>query len=67
MPWIVLDRQLTTIQHEDAGYVPIPMALGIFVEGREHDGEDGLNVVTDKVAKVLVVPEVESALSNLTY
>ncbi len=47
------------------GFVPIPMAFRIFVQRGKHDGENNLDIVADEVAEILVVPEVESTLSNL--
>ena len=41
------------------------MTLGILIQRGKHNGEDGLDVVTDKVAEVLVVPEVQGTLSDL--
>lgn len=45
--------------------LPIPMAFRVLVERCEHDREDDFNIVADKVAKVFVVPEIESTLCNL--
>ena len=45
--------------------VPIPMAFGVLVEWREHDGQDDIDVVANEVAEVLVVPEVEGAFRHL--
>ena len=44
---------------------PIPVTFRIFVKWGEHDGKDHVNIVTDQVAKVLVVPEVQSTFGNL--
>jgi hypothetical protein len=41
------------------------MSLRVFIQGSEHDGQDDLDVVTDKVAEVLIVPEVKGTLGNL--
>jgi Trm5-related predicted tRNA methylase len=41
------------------------MSLRVFIQGREHDRENDFYIVTDKIAKVLVVPEVKRALRNL--
>lgn len=41
------------------------MSLGIFIEWRKHDGQNYLHVIADKIAKVFIVPEVESSLGNL--
>jgi hypothetical protein len=41
------------------------VSLGVLVQRGEHDREDSLHIIADEVAEVFVVPEVESALSNL--
>lgn len=41
------------------------MTLGILIQWGKHNREDGLDVVTDEIAEVLVVPEVQSTLSDL--
>lgn len=41
------------------------MALGVFVERREHDGKDCLHIVAHEVAEILVVPEVQSPFGDL--
>lgn len=41
------------------------MTLGVFVEWCEHDREDNLHVIADQIAKVLVVPKVESTFGDL--
>lgn len=38
--------------------LPIPVSLGVFVKRSKHDGKNGLHVVTDKVAEILIVPEI---------
>lgn len=45
--------------------IPIPVALGVLVQRSEHDRKDNLDIVTDEVAEVLIVPEVESTLGDL--
>ena len=45
--------------------VPVPMALGIFIQRGEHDGQNDVDVVADEVAEVLVIPEVEGAFRHL--
>lgn len=47
------------------GYLPVPMALRVLVKRSEHDRENGFYIIADEVAEVFVVPEIESALSNL--
>jgi hypothetical protein len=46
-------------------HLPIPMTLGVLVKRREHDGKDRLHIVTDQVAKIFIVPEVQCAFGNL--
>ena len=46
-------------------HIPIPVALGVLIEGSKHDGENDVNVVADKVAEILVVPEVQGSLGDL--
>jgi hypothetical protein len=41
------------------------MALRVLIKRSEHDREDGFHIIADEVAEVFVVPEIESALSNL--
>jgi hypothetical protein len=41
------------------------MAFGVFIERRKHDGQNNFDIVTDEIAKVLIVPEVESPLGDL--
>ena len=43
----------------------VPVALGVLVEGRKHDGEDLGSVVTDQTHDVLVVPVIQSSLCHL--
>lgn len=38
--------------------IPIPMALGVFVQRRKHDGQDSFNVVADQVAEIFVIPKI---------
>jgi len=45
--------------------LPVPVSLGVLIQWSEHDRQDDLDIVTDKVAEILVVPEVEGALGNL--
>jgi hypothetical protein len=45
--------------------LPVPMTFRVFVERCEHDRKDHFDVITDKVAKVLVVPEIECSLGHL--
>ena len=44
---------------------PVPMAFRVLVERCEHDREDDFYIVTDKVAKVFIVPEIEGTLCDL--
>lgn len=45
--------------------IPVPVPLGVFVERSKHDGENRLHVVADKVAEILIVPEVQCPFSDL--
>jgi len=45
--------------------VPVPVALGVLVEWCKHDRQNHIDVVANEIAKVLIVPEVESSLGNL--
>ncbi len=47
--------------------VPVPVSFRVLVKRCEHNGQDSLNVVTDKVAEVLIVPEVERSFCNLHW
>lgn len=46
-------------------YVPVPVTLRVFVQWGEHNGQDDFDVVANKVAEVLVVPEVQCSLGDL--
>jgi len=46
-------------------FVPVPVTLRVLIEGRKHNGEDNLHIITDKVAEVLVVPEIKGSFGNL--
>ena len=41
------------------------MGLGVAKERRKNDGEESLTVVTDETHDMVIVPVVESSLSNL--
>lgn len=41
------------------------MTLGVLIKWRKHDRQDDLNIVANKVAEVLIVPEVQRSLRNL--
>ena len=41
------------------------MTLRVLIERREHDREDDFDVVTDQVAEIFVVPEIECSLGDL--
>lgn len=43
----------------------VPVALGVPVECREHDGEDSGSIVTYQAHDVLIVPVIESTLCHL--
>jgi hypothetical protein len=44
---------------------PVPVSLGVFVERRKHDRQDHFHIVADKVAEILVVPEVQRTFRDL--
>lgn len=46
--------------------VPIPMALGVFIQRRKHDRQDSLDIVANQVAEIFIVPKIQSPLSNLS-
>lgn len=52
-----------TLSH--ASVLLVPMALGIPVECREHDGEDSGSIITDEAHDVLIVPVIEGTLCHL--
>ena len=43
------------------------MPFGVFVQRSKHYRQDDFNVIANQVAEVLIVPEVQCALSNLEY
>jgi len=43
----------------------VPVTLRVFVQRGEHNGQDDFDVVANKVAEVLVVPEVQCSLGDL--
>lgn len=45
----------------------IPVLLGDFVKGWEHDGEDYIGVLLDQAHYVIVVPIVQGPLCHLKY
>lgn len=45
--------------------IPVPVTLGVLEEGREHDRQNGLDVVANQVTEVLIVPEIEGAFGDL--
>ena len=45
--------------------LPIPVALRILIQRCEHDWQYRFDVIADQVAKVLIVPEVQSTFGNL--
>jgi DNA-binding helix-hairpin-helix protein with protein kinase domain len=46
-------------------FSPVPVPLGVFVQRCKHDGQYDLDIVTDQVAKVFVVPEVQRSFGDL--
>jgi hypothetical protein len=47
--------------------LPIPMSFGVFVERRKHDRKNDFDIVTHEVTEILVVPEIQSSLSDLQH
>lgn len=45
--------------------IPVPVPLGILIQGRKHDGKNNFHVIADEIAEVFVVPEVQCALRDL--
>jgi hypothetical protein len=41
------------------------MSFRVLIEWRKHDWEDDLDVVADKIAEVLVIPEVKGSFCDL--
>ena len=41
------------------------MPFGVLKQRRKHNRQDRLDVVADKVAEILIIPEVQCALSHL--
>jgi hypothetical protein len=64
MPCIVLGV-VSEVQGDDAEDLPVPMALGILIERSKHNRKNYLNIVADKVAEILIVPEVQSSFCDL--
>jgi len=63
-----VDRPWTRVSngHEtDIINLPVPMSFRVLVQRCKHDRQDRFNVVTNKVAEVLVVPEVQRSFGNL--
>lgn len=50
----------------DGKSLPVPMTFRILVQWRKHNGQYGLNIITDQVAEVFIVPEVECSFGDLT-
>lgn len=46
-------------------YTPIPVGLGILVQGWEYKGQDHANIIAHQIDNILIVPVIESALGNL--
>jgi len=42
------------------------MTLGVLIKRCKHDGKDGVDIVANEVAEILVVPEVECSFSDLS-
>lgn len=38
--------------------IPVPVSLGVFVKRSKHYRQNNFNIVTDKIAEVLIVPEI---------
>lgn len=45
--------------------LPIPVSFRIFVQRGKHDRQYDLDIVTDEITEVLVIPEIKSSFSDL--
>lgn len=45
--------------------LPIPMSFGVFVKWCKHDWKDDVNVITNKVAEVFIIPKIQGTLGHL--
>jgi hypothetical protein len=62
--WVDLHKHLHSVVHH-AVDSSIPMSLGVFVERSEHDRENSFHIITDEIAEIFIVPEIEGTLGNL--
>lgn len=53
------------IQYRGVLNIPIPMALGVLVQWCKHNRQYDFDIVTDQIAKVLIIPEIKRSLRNL--
>lgn len=56
-----------TCDGDSCGFILVPMALGVLIESREHDGKDLSCIVTDKTHYIFVVPVIQCPFSNLKH
>lgn len=42
------------------------MTFRVFVKWRKHDWKDGFHIVANEITEVLIIPEVERSLRNLS-
>jgi hypothetical protein len=45
--------------------LPIPVPFGILVKRCKHNGQNSLDIVADKIAEVLIIPEVKCTFRHL--
>ena len=45
--------------------LPVPMALGVLIQRREHNRQNDLHVVANEVTEVFIVPEIERSFRDL--
>ena len=56
---------VSRMDYRNVQSIPVPMCLGILIQGRENDGEDDGNIVSHQVEDIFIVPVVEGSLRNL--
>lgn len=50
--------------HKETWLLLVPVLLSL-IQGWEHDGQNGANIVTDQTKDVLIIPVVQGSLSHL--
>ena len=68
IPWIVLCFvSLGGMVSLVRGNTPVPVSLRVLVKRCKHDWQNDVDVITNKVAEVFVVPEIERTFSDLYH